>query len=972
MPALSWNEIRQRAIQFSRDWKSASSERAEAQTFWNSFFEVFGIKRRVVAAFEEPVRNLTGNYDRIDLLWSGRFLAEHKSAGENLEKAESQAFSYIQELVSSGRTDEVPRYIALSNFTHMALFDLEPEVQQELPLREGQPYEKIVFPLSELHRYVRHFAFFIGQTTHKFREEDPANLKAAQLMADLHDAVTEGGYEGTDCERLLVRILFCLFAEDTGIFDAAQFLDYIHNHTNRDGSDLGPQLNALFDVLNTPENKRSKHIDEDLTAFPYVNGDLFADHLPLAGFSRQMSTQLRTCCSFDWSRISPAIFGSLFQGILDKAERRQIGAHYTTEHNILKVIKPLFLDALYDEFEPIRRDRSNRRTARLRGLQKKLAGLRFLDPACGCGNFLVIAYRELRRLELKILNELYEFEKREKELDLGELAKLSIVDVNQFYGIEIGEWPARIAETALWLTDHQMNVELSVAAGNLFQRIPLKASPHICCANALRMDWNELLPKEECSYVFGNPPFVGAKFQSDDQRSDVKHIAGGLKNSGLLDYVSLWYLLATDYVDGTKAAGAFVSSNSICQGEQVGVLWSELFRRGVKINFAHRTFAWQSEARGKAHVHVVIVGFGKESLDGKTIFDYEHIKGEPIALEVGFVNRYLVEAPDIALTNRSNPICDAPTIGIGNKPIDGGYYLFTPEEKAMFLEKEPDAEHLFRRWIGAREFLHGIERWCLFLVDVSPQKIRSLPLVKERVEMVSRYRLGEIPAKGKDDTAKNKKRNILTQKLAATPTKYHVENLPSSNYLVIPKTSSERRFYIPIGHMTPSTICGDAVHLVNGTGKYHFGVLTSAMHMAWVRQVCGRLKSDFRYSIKLVYNNYPWPVDATDKQKDTVATMSQKLLDIRQKYLDGGATLADLYDPLVMPRPLLKAHQALDKAVDRCYRPKKFDSERERIEFLFDLYEQLTAPLLPTTPKKPRKRRVMRKKPKSKTRSSRQ
>ncbi len=654
MSKFSWNEIRQRAIQFSHEWEGAQEERAEAQTFWNEFFDVFGIRRRTVASFEEPVRSLKNTYHRIDLFWKGRLLAEHKSAREPLDKAESQAFQYIQELAASGRTDEMPRYIVLSNFRQVALYDLEPEEQSDLPLFSGMRYELTEFALEDFHRNVKRFAFLIGQKTHRFGPEDPANLQAAQIMADLHDAFEESHYSSQHLERFLVRLLFCLFADDTGIFDAAQFELYIENHSREDGSDLGQALLALFDVLNTPVDQRPSFLDEDLAAFPYINGELFSERLQLAGFSRDMRNRLRAASHFDWSRISPAIFGSLFQGIMDARERRQIGAHYTSERDILKVLRPLFLDDLFEKFRQAKADRSTRRTARLRELQNNLAQLTFLDPACGCGNFLVVAYRELRRLELEIIKLLH----RQQELSLGEISKLSRIDVHQFYGIEISEWPARIAETALWLTDHQMNVELSLSFGNVFQRIPIKAAPHIRCDNALRLNWSELLPAAQCSYILGNPPFVGKKARSKEQQRDMELVFGQEDNHGILDYVTCWYVRAGEYIGGHTIPCAFVSTNSITQGEQPGVLWPILWRRfGMKIHFAHRTFAWKSEAKGAAHVHVVIVGFSNISRQNKRIYDYGQAEDEPTELVAENINPYLVAGNDVVLTNRTSPIC---------------------------------------------------------------------------------------------------------------------------------------------------------------------------------------------------------------------------------------------------------------------------------------------------------------------------
>ncbi len=935
MAQLGWTDIRTRAQAFAREWAGEKRENAEAQTFWNEFFDVFGLRRRTVASFQEPVKTLKGTYGFIDLFWKGKLLAEHKTAGKPLDKAATQAFDYIQDLQREGRENEVPPHVIVSDYTRIVLHRLEPE--------EGE--ESIIeFELADFPKYVRHFAFITGQTTHRFKEEDPANLEAAQIMADLHDAIEASGYTGVPLERLLVRILFCLFANNTGIFHIGLFRTYIEE-TREDGRDLGPLLHKLFEVLDTPEDKRNKRLDEDLAAFPYVNGELYKERLPVPDFNRDMRNRLVAACNFNWERISPAIFGSLFQGIMDDKERRQIGAHYTSERDILKVIRPLFLDGLQAEFAQIEADRSGRRDRRLVEFQEKLKNLRLLDPACGCGNFLVISYRELRRLELQLLTLRYKTGLRTTEMDLGEVAKLSKVDVDQFYGIEIGEWAARIAETALWLTDHQMNQELSAAFKNPFQRIPLRAAPHIRCANSLRFDWNELLPAKECSYVLGNPPFVGAKFLTGDQKSDVERIAGNVKNHGVLDYVTMWYFCAAKYIAGTAIRCAFVSTNSISQGEQVGVLWSGLFRLGIRIQFAHRTFSWQSEARGKAHVHVVIIGFGLHDIPNKRIFEYTDINGEPTVVSATNINPYLVEGSNVIVLSRQSPICEVPEIGIGNKPIDGGNYLFTEDEKEIFLKTEPGAAKFFRPWIGSEEFINGFQRWCLWLGDASAEELRHLPECRRRIENVRELRKAS--------------KSLPTQKIADTPRRFHVENFPTGNFLVIPKVSSEKRPYIPIGYLYPPTFVSDLCFISSDATPYHFGVLTSVMHMAWVRQVCGRLESRYRYSANLVYNNFPWPVDATAAQKKKVEECAQAVLDARQPHLDRGATLADLYDPLTMPKDLLDAHHALDRAVDKCYRGEKFSSERERVEYLFRMYEQLTVPLAPVEPaKKGRRQRT--------------
>lgn len=926
---LSWNEIRHRAIAFSREWTGAQSERAEKQTFWNEFFNVFGVSRRALASFEAPVKGISGTYGYIDLFWSGVALVEHKSRGQSLDKAQSQAFRYIQDLAREGRSEEIPRYVIVSDFARIALHDLEPEDQRRLPLFDQWRVATVEFPLADLHSNIHHFAFIPGYKQHRFEEQDPINIRAVEIMGRLHDALEAGGYKGHQLERFLVRVLFCLFAEDTGIFEREAFTLYLENHTRHDGSDLGPHLARLFEVLNTPENTRQENLDDDLRAFRYVNGDLFAESLRFADFNFDMRNALLACARFDWSRISPAIFGSLFQAVMEPRARRQIGGHYTSERDILKVIRSLFLDDLRAEFDRVKNSR-----AELRHFHDKLSRLRFLDPACGCGNFLVITYRELRLLEIEILKLLFPGD--QPNLDV---TRLSLIDVDAFYGIEISEWPARIAEVAMWLMDHQMNIRLSEAFGQYFVRLPLKKSPTIVCGNALRLDWKIILPPAECSYILGNPPFVGGKFQTDEQRADMRIVARDVENSGLLDYVTGWYFKAAEYIQGTRIVVGFVSTNSITQGEQVAPLWLPLLQQfHIKIHFAHRTFSWESEARGKAHVHVIIMGFGSFDSDNKRIYEYGLDRDKVTVSMARNISPYLVDGPNIVVRNRQKPLCGGGELAIGNKPIDDGNYLFTPEEKAEFLKKEPAAAKYFRRWLGGEEFINGIERWCLWLGDCTPEKLRQMPEVMRRVEAVRRYRA--------------QSKSAPTRKIAEIPTRFHVENMPSSAFLVIPEVSSENRRYIPIGFVKPDVLCSNKLRILPDATFNHFGVLSSAMHMSWIRQVTGRLKSDYQYSVKLVYNNFPWPEAPTSKQRANIEAAAQSVLDARKKFPD--ATLADLYDPLSMPPELVQAHANLDRAVDLCYRPQPFENDRQRVEHLFALYEKLIAPLLPSSKKRRR------------------
>ena len=823
---LPWPEIRDKAIAFSREWQDAESERAEAQTFWNEFFAVFGVPRRRVASFEEPVKKLGEKRGRIDAFWKGQLVVEHKSRGQDLDRAFVQALDYFPGIADR----DLPRYVLVSDFERFRLYDIEAGTHSE-------------FTLKDLHKHIKRFGFIAGYAPQEIKPQDPVNIKAAEQMGRLHDLLKASGYSGHDLEVLLVRLVFCMFADDTGIFTKQSFRDWLEARTAEDGSDLGQNLALLFQVLNTPENKRQKNLDEQLAAFAYINGKLFEEALRLAAFDRKMRATLLDCCALNWGAVSPAVFGALFQSIMDEKARRNLGAHYTSEENILKLIKPLFLDGLWAEFNKTKTSKN-----RLFEFHKKLRSLVFLDPACGCGNFLVITYRELRLLELEVLRAVHSgpgsrFLNIHQELTL---------DVDQFYGIEIEDFPAQIAQVALWLIDHQMNLKVSEEFGMYFARIPLTSTPHIVQGNALKLDWSDVVPSERLSYILGNPPFSGSKYQSDAQRAEIGALLPGVAGAGVLDYVTGWYIKAARYVQGTNIRCAFVSTNSIAQGEQPGILWPELWRLGVKLHFAHRTFRWDNEARGVAAVHCVIIGFGGGEVKNKTIFEYADLKSEPHAVAAANINPYLVDAPDIVLPNRNRALCDVPEIGIGNKPIDGGHYLFTPEQKTEFLKREPGAAKYFRRWIGSDEFLNGYERWCLWLGEANPEELRKLPAVIERVEAVRKLRL--------------ESKSAPIRKLAGTPTRFHVENIPDSPFLVIPKVSSERRRFIPMGFMQPDTLCSDLVFVAPNASLFHFGVLSSTMHMAWVRNTCGRLESRYRYSKDIVYNNFPWPDKPAEKQ----------------------------------------------------------------------------------------------------------
>jgi hypothetical protein len=812
---LSWNEIRDRATQFAHEWADESREDAEAKTFLDQFFNIFGITRKRIASFEHPVKKLDGKSGYIDLLWKGKLIVEMKSRGGNTESVFKRAFKQATDYFPGLKESELPRYILVCNFERFHLTDLETDEDHE-------------FALADLAKSAKYFGFIAGYETHTYKEQDPVNIQAAELMGKLHDGLKEIGYTGHDLEVLLVRLLFCLFADDTGIFvPSGIFQEYIEGRTSEDGSDLGSKLDELFQVLNKPEEKRLKSLDEQLAAFPYVNGKLFEERLETSGFTGKMRKQLLEAGKLNWSAISPAIFGALFQSIMDPTARRNLGGHYTSEKNILKLIKPLFLDELWSEFEKVKKN-----PARLREFHSKLRSLKFLDPACGCGNFLVITYRELRLLELDVLRALAK--SGQLLLDVHTLIQL---DVDQFYGIEIEEFPAQIAQVALWLVDHQMNTKVGEEFGQWFARIPLKTPAHIVNGNALRMDWNEVVPKEELSFILGNPPFVGKQYQNAEQKKDSKRLQIGIQGGGVLDYVTNWYFKSARYMRGNPLiACAFVSTNSITQGEQVSILWGELLKQGFSIFFAHRTFRWRNEAKGVAGVHCVIVGFSLAQRVKKTLFFYDDIGGEPRALSATSINPYLVDAANIVLTRKGQQITNAPEIRYGSKPADGGAFILDEEERLELLKREPEASKFIRPLIGAEELINNSRRWCLWLAEAEPSVLRKMPLVLERVDQVRSFRM------------KSKKKP--TVEMASTPTLFAENRQPSSNFLAIPEVSSENRIYIPIAYLSRDVVPTNKLYTLEKATLFQFGVIQSLMHMAWTRQVAGRLES--RYHIQRV------------------------------------------------------------------------------------------------------------------------
>jgi len=879
--SFTWDNILANAIAFSKYWKNAGNEKAEAQTFVMDFLRVFGVADPMaVGGFEYKVSLSGARIGYIDYVWKGKIAIEMKSRGKDLNAAFSQLQTYMQHLPE----EEIPDLWLVCDF-------------ENIRLCRRSTNEIWNFKTKDLRKHIKRFADIAGYETERVRDDQvEVNVKAAEKMAKLHDALKTHGYEGHDLEVYLVRLLFCLFADDTGIFPQDSFFRYI-DQSRADGYDLSDRIARLFEVLNMPEDARAKRtlLADELRQFRYINGMLFSATLPMAEFDAKMRQTLIDCVNFDWSRISPAIFGAMFQGVMDKNQRRELGAHYTSEENILKLINPLFMDELWKEFDRVKTD-----PAALDRFHEKIAGLKFLDPACGCGNFLIITYRELRMLELEVLK--MKIGAGQRVLDISPLLKVS---VEQFYGIECEDFPCQIARVGMWLIDHQMNLRVSDQFGQYYARLPLTQSATIVHGNALRIDWENVVPKEELSYILGNPPFIGYAYQSSEQKEDIALLT---KNKNL-DYVAMWYIKAAQYIQNTQIRGAFVSTNSIVQGEQVTALWKPLSETlNIYINFGIPTFRWSNEAKGKAAVHCVIVGFSAQKTEND-------------------LNPYLVKATVVFLEKRSKPICDVPEMSRGNEPADGGNLLLNQDEYEELIAKEPLAEKYIKRFSMGEEFLHNIPRYCLWLVGAAPADLKKMPRIMERVEKVRQMRLTSKRAR--------------TLELAQTPTLFERTKNPC-RFLALPKVSSERRKYIPIAYLDGNTIVGDKLFFVPDATLYHFGILTSAVHMAWMRVVCGRLEMRYSYSSTIVYNNFPWP-DVIDEQKAIIEKLTQEVLDARALFPDN--SLADLYDPLIMPQELLNAHKELDRAVMKLYGFSKDTTEPAIVAALMERYRELAGGL---------------------------
>ncbi|EJO21217.1 methyltransferase domain protein [Selenomonas sp. FOBRC6] len=905
---------------FAAKWKGRGYEKGESQKFWMELLQtVYGVANPAdILVFEQQV--MLDHTSFIDVMIpSTHVMIEQKSLGKSLTepikqsdgtylKPIEQARRYAAALPYSAR----PRWIVSSNFAQFLIYDMETP--------NAEPQEIL---LENLEREAYRLNFLVDVGDEHIAKEMEVSIKAGELVGRLYDALAKEYRDMTNPHSqqslniLCVRLVFALYAEDAGLFGRhAMFHDYLRSVSL---AQFRSTLIELFRVLDTPIEERDPYLHESLAAFPYVNGGLFAEtDIEIPQFTQEIVDILLDDASagFDWSAISPTIFGAVFESTLNPATRRAGGMHYTSIENIHKVIDPLFLDALRDELEACKAKKTE--TARRKALldfQEKLAAGRYFDPAAGSGNFLTETYLSLRRLENEVLRELSGV-----KVFLGGIDNPVKVSIGQFYGIEINDFAVTVARTALWIAESQMMKETESIVHMTLDFLPLRTYDNIHEGNALRMDWREILPPTDNVRVMGNPPFVGARIMQagSSQKEDVASVFAGWKNVGNLDYVCCWYKRAADYMVGTNICAAFVSTNSVTQGDSVATLWKPLFANGISIHFAHRTFIWDSESNSKAHVYCVIVGFGYEKPDAPIIYtngQVTHIK---------HINAYLVDAVDVFIENRNKTLCDVPKIGIGCQPIDNGQYLFTEEEKDEFLAKEPKAAPYFKEWYGAQEFIHRKPRYCLWLSACTPHELRQLPLCRARVEAVREFRL--------------KSPRAATRKLADKPANYTEARQSASDYILIPRHSSENRRYIPMGFLPATTICGDANMIVPDATLYHFGILTSNVHMAWTRAVCGRLKSDYRYSKSIVYNNFPW-CDPTPEQKAAIAQTAQGILDARALYPE--SSFADLYDDVVMPPELREAHRANDRAVMRAYGFSTKLSESECVAELMKRYEQL-------------------------------
>lgn len=916
------------ARKFVQRWQGRGQEKSDTHTFWLDLCDsVIGMEHVATTVLFESQTTDRGWIDAV--IPDAKTFIEQKSIGVDLDRPEVRQgiavtpFEQAKRYADSQRNSQRPDTIIVSNFETFRIHDLD----------QDKPAENYTeFSLDELPDQLHLLDFLVDPRVQRARREKSVSLTAGELIGKLYRLLSKQ-YQDPDSDEsqhslnvLLVRIVFCLYAEDAGVFGKNAFYNYL--------ADIQPRmarnaLRSLFKNLDTSVVDRDPYDAEDFTEFPYVNGGLFRDRdTEIPNFTDDILDVLlnEVSAGTDWSQISPTIFGGVFESTLNPETRHAGGMHYTSPENIHRVVDPLFLDELTDELEAVLTEEgvgAVKRRNNLKRYQDKIADLRFFDPACGSGNFLTETYISLRRLENTVLSELA---RHQTSLVFEDVEKSPVkVNVNQFYGIEINDFAVSVAQTALWIAKLQADLETEILTSGRVNILPLMDSPNIVQGNALQEDWTEVLAPVDCDYVIGNPPFLGSKMQSPAQKADLKQAfeeIGATRNLGTIDYVAGWYAKATKYMGNYPVRTAFVSTNSVSQGEQVANIWHPIWEHGVRIDFAHDTFRWANESNDPAAVFCVIIGFSK--LGGlKTLFHYTDIDGEPEMTHPDQLNAYLKDAPDVFVWNRSKPLSDVPKVGIGNKPIDDGNYLFTAAEKDEFLAKEPQAEKYFHRWYGSQEFIKGIERWVLWLGHTSPADLQAMPLALDRVRAVKEYRESRTSAP--------------TRKLAATPTRFHVENMPEGNSILIPKVSSERRRYIPLGFVEPNSLCSDLVFILPNATRFHFGVLHSRTHNAWMKEVAGRLEGRFRYSAGIVYNNFIWPT-VTNDQEQEIGELAQAVLDARK--LNPDATIAQMYDPdndWLYPE-LTKAHQELDVAVERAYGLEPGCDEKDIVERLFQLY----------------------------------
>lgn len=917
---LNEQERRKAARVFAEYWKDKGYEKGDSQKFWLELLgTVYGVENAShYIEFEDQVH--LDHTSFIDgYIPETKVLIEQKGLGKDLRKAIrqsdgslltpfQQAKRYSAELPFSRR----PRWIITCNFSEFLVYDMEnPNSEPEQVL------------LKNLDKEYYRLDFLVDTGNDNIKREMEISIKAGEIVGRLYDALRQQ-YVNPDDESslkslnmLCVRLVFCFYAEDAGVF--GKHLMFHHYLKEFDARHLRNALIDLFKILNTKIEDRDPYIDEELAQFPYVNGGLFAEeNIEIPQFTDEIRDLILQNASedFDWSEISPTIFGALFESTLNPETRRSGGMHYTSIENIHKVIDPLFLDDLKSELEEIKQlKQPNVQKDRLNAFCDKLSTLKFLDPACGSGNFLTETYISLRKLEneaLAIINQ------DQIVFDSGDIIK---VKISQFYGIEINDFAVTVAKTALWIAESQMIKETEDIVSTKIDFLPLTTNAYIVEGNALQIDWETVVSKNELNYIMGNPPFVGARFMSKEQKEDLISVFDGINNAGNLDFVTGWYKKASDYIGINTIRVAFVSTNTITQGEQPAIFWKPIIESGIHIDFAYKTFIWDSEANAKAHVHCVIIGFSRSPYEKDKII-YNDAGVSKVA---NHINSYLIDFDDVFVSSRNHPICDVPEIGIGNKPIDGGFFLFDKDEMLEFIKKEPLSKSYFKEWYGAKEFINRIPRYCLYLDGCSPKELRQMPECIKRIQMVKEYRL-QSPSAG-------------TRKIAETPTKFHVTNIPNGSYIVIPQVSSQRRRYIPMGYMGEGVLCSDKVRIMPEGSLYHFGILESNVHMSWMRAICGRLKSDYSYTVNHVYNNFPWP-NPTDEQKAKIEQTAQAILDARALYPD--CSLADLYDELTMPVELRKAHQANDKAVMQAYGfDYKTMTESECVAELMKMYQNL-------------------------------